>query len=88
MADIVNKVYCRRPYLFCHVALTLEMLCYFVGSTAMKPSCWNTKGVSVTVLTSGGLKTIDSVGKMPLMGSRLQYTALLSTPACMGTNYA
>ena len=35
----------------------------------MKRGCWNTKGVSVTVLTSGGLKTIDSVGKMPLMGS-------------------
>ena len=42
-------------------------LYYFSGSTAMKPSCWSTKGVSVTVLTSGGLKTIDSVGRTPLM---------------------
>ena len=35
----------------------------------MKPSCWSTKGVSVTVLTSGGLITIASVGKMPLVES-------------------
>ena len=61
---------------------------YFSGWTAMKPSCWSTKGASVTVLTSGGLKTIDSVGRTPSMEWWLHYTVLPSTPVCMGTNSA
>ena len=42
-------------------------LYYFSGFSTVKANCWITKGVSVTVVTPGGLKAIDSVGRGPLM---------------------
>ena len=73
---------------FIIVIFKISAFVIFADSTATKPSCWSTKGVSVTVLTSGELKTTASVDKMPLMESWLQYTALLSIPASMDINYA
>ena len=63
-------------------------LYYFSGWPAVKASCWSTKGLSVTVLSSGGLKTIDCVGRGPLMERWLNYTALLSISTRLDIDYA
>ena len=61
---------------------------YCSGLTAMRRNCLNMKAVCAMDHTSGGLKITVSAVKMPSMAWWLRFTALPSTPACMGTSYA
>ena len=65
-----------------------EIFFLLLGSTVKKRERLSSKAVCAMALTSGGLKTTDSVARMPSAALRRPYTAQPSIPASMVTSCA